>query len=92
MSTHALFSLLQVAAVGARQARPADVRSQLEEHQRQVARWEGRVARQLEKIVALQRSRGSVPRPVPVPGTAQPAPSESSSEQSTPHDAQANRT
>ena len=64
----------------ARQARPADVRSHLEEHQRQVARWEGRVARQLEKIVALQRSRGSVLRPGP--GAAQAASSESSSDQS----------
>ena len=70
----------QVAAVAARQARPADVRGELEEHQRQVARWEGRVARQLEKIVALQRSRGSVPRPSPVP--AQAVSSESSSDQS----------
>ncbi len=56
------------------------MRSELEEHQRQVARWEGRVARQLEKIVALQRSRGSTPRPSPAP--AQAASSESSSDQS----------
>lgn len=70
----------QVAAVAARQAQPAEVRSKLEEHQRQVARWEGRVARQLEKIVALQRSRGSVPPPRPT--SAQAASSESSSDQS----------
>ena len=31
----------QVEAVAGRQARPAEVRAQLEEHQRQVARWEG---------------------------------------------------
>ena len=64
----------QVEAVAGRQARPAEVRAQLEEHQRQVARWEGRVARQLEKIVALQGSRGS--------RAGQEAPSESSTDQS----------
>lgn len=73
----------QVEAVGGRQARPAEVRAQLEEHQRQVARWEGRVARQLENIVALQRSRGSAPRPAPGgPWAGQEAPSESSTDQS----------
>ena len=75
-----MVSWQQVSAVAARQARPADVRSQLEEHQRQVARWEGRVARQLEKIVALQRSRGSVPRRGPA--AVQAASSESSSDHS----------
>ena len=73
----------QVEAVAGRQARPAQVRAQLEEHQRQVARWEGRVARQLEKIVALQRSRGSAPRPAPGgPRAGLGAPSESSTDQS----------
>ena len=47
--------LPQVAGVRDRRARPTEVRAALEEHQRQLARWEGRVARQLEKIVALQR-------------------------------------
>ena len=72
--------------MAARQARPAEVRNQLEEHQRQVARWEGRVARQLEKIVALQRSRGSVPRTGPA--AAQAASSGSSNDQSPQQDGQ----
>ncbi len=50
-----LYAMSQVAGVRDRRTRPAEVRGALEEHQRQLARWEGRVARQLEKIVALQR-------------------------------------
>ena len=34
---------------------PAAAQAALEEHQRALGRWEARVARQLEKIVALQR-------------------------------------
>ena len=45
------------AAAGARGGpdAPAAAQAALEAHQRGVARWEARVARQLEKIVALQR-------------------------------------
>lgn len=45
----------QVAGVRERRTATGEARALLEEHQRQLARWEGRVARQLEKIVALQR-------------------------------------
>ena len=36
-------------------ADPAELQLRLEAHQRMLARWEGKVARQLEKIVTLQR-------------------------------------
>ena len=36
-------------------ADPTELRLRLEAHQRMLARWEGKVARQLEKIVTLQR-------------------------------------
>jgi hypothetical protein len=63
----------QVAAAGGARGgadAPAAAQAALEAHQRGVARWEARVARQLEKIVALQRgartpggaSAGATPR------------------------------
>jgi hypothetical protein len=68
----------QVEAAAQGGAAAAEVRASLEEHQRQVARWEGRVARQLEKIVALQRGGGSrgpslTPSPAPTLGAAKTA-------------------
>ena len=61
----------QVAGVRERRTAAAEVRALLEEHQRQLARWEGRVARQLEKIVALQRG-GRTPNSSATPASAAP--------------------
>ena len=54
-------------------AASGDAKAALEEHQRQVARWEGRVARQLEKIVALQRGGGRTPSLTPSPAAFRPS-------------------
>ena len=64
-------ALWQVAGVRERRTAAAEVRALLEEHQRQLARWEGRVARQLEKIVALQRG-GRTPTSAATPASAAP--------------------
>ena len=51
MATRLTHGHLQVTS----NADPVELRLRLESHQRMLARWEGKVARQLEKIVTLQR-------------------------------------
>lgn len=61
----------------------AELRLRLEAHQRMLARWEAKVARQLEKIVGLQKnvsrtfsteSAPATPFPATMPGRLDPAP------------------